>query len=256
MTPRKPSVKATGEMKIYGLHACVSLWKHRPEDVIRVYVAEERVRELGNLLKWCARAKKAYHVVDDEALAKVAASVHHEGVCILAKEPKRLGDAELIAAIGAARANCVLFLDGVQNPHNVGSIMRVAAHFGVKHLVGVDQQLPRISPSAARVAEGGYEFVQLADLKDPAQTLEDLRAEGYQIIATSSHEGTSLYEFEFPKKAIVAMGAEVLGISQKLAQMADHHVRIPGTGNVESLNVSVACGLLLGEFYRRHGAKS
>jgi TrmH RNA methyltransferase len=247
-----PRGLAPGEMKYYGLHTCQAIFENRAADIIRVYVAEERVKLLGPLMRWCAEQRKAYHVVSSADLDKIAASVHHEGVCVLAKEPRRLDDAGLLAKLRDRRGpTAVVFLDGVQNPHNIGSIMRVAAHFGAPFIVGRDRQLPRLSGSAVRVAEGGLERVTLAALADPTGTLVSLRALGYELVATSSHGGDDLYKTSLPERCIIVLGAEGPGMSAELNDRADRRVRIPGTNAIESLNVSVAAGLLLGEFWRQ-----
>src|ERR1700722_21663 len=141
---------------------------------------------------------KACHIVSSEEMSKIAASVHHEGLCILAKEPPSITFSQMLKAIGSTTDPlCLLYLDGVQNPHNIGSIMRVSAHFGIPYILGEKSLLPKISPSAYRVAQGGAEHVKLIaldNLKDAFQKLEKL---GFQTVASSSHGGQSLYEYTF-----------------------------------------------------------
>src|ERR1700738_2090470 len=110
------------EIKIYGLHACLALFEQRPEAIIRVYCDEPRVKLLSGLLKWCATHKKAYHIIPDEELEKVTQSVHHEGVCVLAKQVETLTFKDLLRQLSKLpKKQCWLYLDGVGNPHNLGS---------------------------------------------------------------------------------------------------------------------------------------
>ncbi|MBP9841116.1 MAG: hypothetical protein KBC64_01670 [Simkaniaceae bacterium] len=240
-------------MKYYGVHACLALFEKRPQDLIRVYLDETNIRDFKKVLKWCAEHKKAYHLIPSSELDKVSDSVHHEGVCFLAKALPILKEADLLPAILNKKGKiCLLYLDGVQNPHNIGSILRTAAHFGVTHILGAKGRLPFLTPSACRIAKGGAEAVSLVMLENPEETLKKLKGEGFSLIGTSSHQGTSLYAFTYPPRSILAMGGETTGLTPECSSLMSHQIEIPGTGEVESLNVSVATALCLGEYCRQH----
>lgn len=240
------------EAKYYGFHACLNLWKARPNDVIRVYVSEKNLKKVSHLLKWCAKESKAYHVIQDAEMEKVADSVHHEGLCILAKEPKAMAFHEMMQDLNKNKASsCLLYLDGVQNPHNIGSIMRTAAHFGIRYILGHKSNLPAISPSAYRVAQGGGEHVKLIAIDDFKASFEALQKSGFKVIASSSHGGKTLYDYKFHPRTVIVMGSESEGVQKKLFEYVKESLLIPGTSLVESLNVSVASALFLGEYYRQ-----
>jgi len=234
------------EMKYYGIHACLELAKRRPKDVIRVYVDESNLKRFAPVLKRCAQDKKAYHIVPSDELDKVSGSVHHEGVCVLARELAPLAEDSLADFPEKA---CLLYLDGVENPHNLGSILRTAAHFGVACVMGEHLAL---TASACRIAKGGAEIVDLAPLKRPKETLAKLKAQGFQLIATSPHQGEPLYRFRFPPRTILAIGSESTGLKSPFLKGAQC-LRIPGTGAVESLNVAVATALCVGQYRSFHG---
>jgi TrmH RNA methyltransferase len=240
------------EMKYYGLHACEALFRNRAADIIRVYVTEERMKEAGPLLKWCARNKKAYHVVKAAELEKVAASVHHEGITILAKAPVILDQSQAERQLSQESApSAIYFFDGVENPHNIGSVARSCAHFGIRMIVGAREKLPAPSPSMYRIAQGACEYVHFAEVSNVREFFRTARSFGYKILATSSHGGRSVFAGTLPEKVIFMLGNEVSGVSPALARDADETVAVPGTGAVESLNVSVCAALLAGEFWRQ-----
>ncbi len=241
------------ELKYYGLHACLAIWKSRPEDIIRVYLDSSNLKTFKPLLKWCAEKKRAYHIVPSADLDKVSDSVHHEGVCILANELPFYSSEEFLATLSKRGPKiCLLYLDGVQNPHNLGSILRTCAHFGIPYLLGEQGKLPALSPSACRIAKGAAEIVRLIPLQKPIQTLHSLKQKGFSLISTSSHGGSSLYQFQFPSRAIIALGSESHGVSADFLKLAPSQLKIPGTGLIESLNVSVATSLFIGEYCRQH----
>ncbi|HRD55953.1 MAG TPA: TrmH family RNA methyltransferase [Parachlamydiaceae bacterium] len=248
---KKPHV-FKNEIKYYGFHACLNLWKERPHDVIRAYVSEKRVKELSHFLKWCAKETKAYRILPDEEMEKVADSVHHEGLCILAKEKKAVSFHEMMQDLSKNKnPSCLLYLDGVQNPHNIGSIMRTAAHFGIRYILGHKTNLPALSPSAYRVAQGGGEHVALIAIEDFKASFQALEKAGFKMIASSSHGGKSLYDYSFSPRTVLVMGSESEGVQKKLFEYIKESLLIPGTCLVESLNVSVASALFLGEYYRQ-----
>jgi TrmH RNA methyltransferase len=249
--PRNPE----GEMKVYGLNACRALWQGRAADIVRVYLSEARLKEFGPLLKWCAQKKKAYHVLNQEELEKVSQSVHHEGVVFVAKEPARLNDDSLGVRLEMLpKTSALLLLDGVGNPHNVGAIMRVGAHFGAEIAIGPAAGFPRMTPSAARMAEGGMEHVTIAAIKSLPGALKMLRGAGFTLVAATGDAKDSLYAAPLPERVVFAVGNEMDGLSDAVRTAADRLVKIPGTGAVESLNVSVAAGLFLGEYWRQRKA--
>jgi RNA methyltransferase, TrmH family len=242
---------SNNEMKFYGFQCCLELFKKRKQDIIRVYADEGKVKNLSHVFKWCAQNKKAYHIVSSEELNKITESLHHEGICILAKEVHSYSFDEILKEISKEEKTILLYLDGVQNPHNIGSIMRVASHFGIKYILGDIKSLPELSPSACRIAIGAQENVFLVKLLDAIADLRKLKKEGFSIIATSSHIGESLYKFNFSNKTIIIMGSEQNGIAAPVLKEASNVLQIPGTKNVESLNVSIASSIFLSEVWRQ-----
>jgi TrmH RNA methyltransferase len=237
------------EKKYFGIHACLAIWEKRPQDIIRVYLDESNVKTFKSLLKFCAQEKKVYRIVPPEELNKISDSVHHEGICILAKEQGPASFSDCLATLKNPNI-CLLYLDGVQNPHNIGSIIRTCAHFGIPYILG--DKLPILSPSACRIAKGGAELVRLVQLDKPVPAINRLKKEGFSFIGTSSHEGASLYGYTYTPRTILAFGSEADGMSSSLLNLTTKNLQIPGTGQVESLNVSVATSLCIGEYARQH----
>lgn len=256
----RSTLKMTGkgdviERKIYGVNACLSFFAQRPQDIIRAYFTEAVARQhFGDVMKFLAQEKLAYHLVPAEDMERVTESTHHEGVCLLVRDQPAESFFHWLETnpTEAAQAQCILALEDIGNPHNVGAILRVAAHFGVKAVVVKDASLAR-SGAAMRTAEGGAEHVKLVEAEDFERMLATCRREGYTIVSTSSHQGSSLFDQPLPARVVILFGQESKGLSSHLQEGSDLRVRIPGTKQVESLNVSVAAGILLSEYWRHHG---
>ncbi|STB47513.1 putative methyltransferase [Citrobacter koseri] len=198
-----------------------------------------------------AANRKAYHVVDEAELAKASGTEHHGGVCFLIK--KRNGTTVKQWVSQADAQDCVLALEDVANPHNLGGMMRSCAHFGVKGVVVQDAALLE-SGAAIRTAEGGAEHVQPITGDSIVDVLDDFRQAGYTIVTTSSDQGKPLFSTALPAKMVLVLGRELESLPEAAREPGDLCVKIDGTGNVENLNVSVATGVLLGEWWRQNKA--
>jgi TrmH RNA methyltransferase len=250
----------SSEQKIYGRNACLAFAKHFPQAVIRAYCTESNRGRLGALLKFLAEKKRAYHIVTEGDLHKICDSEHHEGICLLVERQAAGSEAELIAALQKtpqAAPHCVLCLDGISNPHNLGAIVRSAAHFGIKHIllssIGEESRKALLSGAFHRTAEGGGVHVRVYVAEEPAALLKRLQKEmGWTIVATSSHaQSKELNNTQLPKRCVMVMGSESEGITPPLLALADIKLRIKGTGHVESLNVASATAIVLNEFSRQ-----
>ena len=242
------------EQKVHGLRACTALFAKRPGDIIRVYLSANRRPTFKTLLEYCVSHRLGFQFVDDENLHKLSGGIHHEGIVILAREAPRISADQWLAGIAAKTiSGPFLLLDGVQNPHNLGSILRSAAHFGCGGVIGEAAQLPPLSAAALRVAEGGAESVPLVAVEDPVATLAALKKLGVKVVSTTSRAGTPIAAAGLSRDVVLILGSEAEGVSPWLVRLADLQVRIPGSGAVQSLNVAVACGIVLAEACRGTG---
>ena len=237
------------EQRLYGNNAVRAAFARRPQALRKLYLAEARIPQLQPLLKWCVANRIGYRVVADEDLRKLAASSHHEGVVadILREEPQAL--TTWLRELGDG-PQCLLWLDGVGNPHNLGAILRSAAHFGIAAILLPKHSTLALSGAAARVAEGGAEAVPFVRMGRDDNAIAQLHGAGFKLAATVVRGGQDLFATQLPQRLVYVMGAEGEGMNQDLAAACDLRLSIPGTGAVESLNVSAATAVLLAEWYR------
>ncbi len=246
--PHAPRDEPRPELKICGVNACQAVAARRPDDVRRVYINAAQLQDFGPFLKRCAASRIAYHVVEDAELEKITQSVHHEGVCFIVREKAPLSLRQLLAVEGP---RVLVYLDGVQNPHNLGAIVRVCAHFGAVGVLAAGADAAA-STSMLRTAEGGGEWVEVLPVPTGPDPLLAARAAGYRLIATASRASRDLHSRPLPARTILMLGSETHGLSPALLRLADDTVRIPGTGHLDSINVACACAVLLSEYWRAH----
>ena len=237
------------EQRLYGLNAVRAVFARRPRAIRKLYLAQARIPQLQPLLKWCVANRIGYRVVAEDDLRKLAASSHHEGVVadVLREEPASL--TAWLRGLGDG-PQCALWLDGVGNPHNLGAILRSAAHFGAAAVLLPKASTLALSGAAARVAEGGAEAVPFVRMGREDNAMAQLRGAGFALAATVVRGGTDLFATRLPQRLVYVLGAEGEGMDAGLAAACDLRLSIPGSGAVESLNVAAATAVLLAAWAR------
>ena len=241
------------EQRIYGLNACLAVFGKRPESVRKVWLLESRIPKLKAVLAFCVQHRLGYTVVEDIDLERLSGSAHHEGVCFGVLPAEEISLSSWLSALPKGPA-VALWLDGVGNPHNLGAMMRSAAHFGAAGVLLPKHSELAMSGAAARVAEGAAEQLPMVRLGNADNAIAQLTAAGFGIAATLVRGGTPLYSTKLPARLVLVMGAEQIGVAADLAKAATLRLGIPGSGSVESLNVSAATAVFLGEWWRQHHA--
>lgn len=246
--------KKQEEYTLYGWNSCMSAFKARPESLLRVFFSRARSSELKEVKAYCGKNKLPYRVLDQESLNKVASGVHHEGVVMVVKPILPESVHRLIRG-KMSEQGLVVALDNIDNPHNQGAILRTCAYFGVEGLI-VPGDKKAIPSSAARMAEGGLEEVPVFSCTDLPSALRDCREQGWFVVGADTDAKETLFDVKIKFPAVVVMGNEQEGLSNRVKQKCDKVVQIPGKGALQSLNVSVAAGIILAEIDRLRSNKS
>jgi RNA methyltransferase, TrmH family len=239
--------KKQEEFTLYGWNACMSAFKKRPESLLRLFFSRARASELKKVKSWCAEKKLPFRQLDQESLNKVASAMHHEGIVMVVR-PRNCGSAHKLIRGSIPKNGMVVALDGIDNPHNQGAILRSSAYFGVHGLIipGTGK-VTGITPSAARMAEGGWESVPVYNSSDLSSSLRDCRAKGWCVVGADPNAKESLYTAKICFPTVLVLGNEHEGLSDRVKSRCDTLVTIPGKGDMQSLNVSVAAGIMLAE---------
>lgn len=241
--PEKIKKNRAEEMKVYGENACQALFLQRPESIVRIWATVEMAKKSGELFKYLAEHKKVYHVVDNAELTLVSGSEHHGGICMLVKKTRPF---TLAGYLDIPRQHdCLVFIDGVRNAHNLGGVIRTCAVFGLRAVV-VEQVLANNlnSSAAMRVAEGGMEYVRILEIDYADNGLTQLRNAGYQIVhLTTNKQAKSLSKLKFASKVVFVVNEQGNSV---LSQEGDEEVVLSLSNPLKAqLNVAVATGVLL-----------
>ena len=230
--------------RVYGRKAARAVLEKRPDDVVKIAYVEALRMPLREHLRAAAARRAGYEEKSPEELALIAGSPHHEGICLKGRPRPVLWDLEAADDFTGVEGKVRLVaLDGIENPHNIGGIARTAAFLGVQALIVEEATL--LTPAAVRVAEGGFEHLEVVRSRDLSRLLSAFATQGFAIIGTDGKAREDARRFHYPDRTIIVLGGEARGMSDAVRAVLTHVVAIPGAGNIESLNVSVAAGVVL-----------
>ena len=240
---------------VFGFHAVTVLLRQRPEAVLELHAGAERADgRMRDLLKLAEQKRVRVMTATAGRLDGLAGHGRHQGIVARVAESKKSHslDDTLDAVVGPP---LLLVLDGIQDPHNLGACLRVADAAGVSAVVAPKDRAVGLNATAAKVASGAAETVPYFPVTNLARTLRELKERSIWIVGTDEGAKDDLFTADFPESVAWVLGSEGEGMRRLTREHCDFLVRIPMLGIVESLNVSVAAGIVLFESVRRRLAK-
>lgn len=245
------AVKAK-ELTICGLAAVRARFQADAASIMRLYFDHATGRKIGLMCKALAAARKIYRCVEPAELEKIAGTVHHGGIVAVVAAAELREPSPAAIADWAQHRGPVLVLDRIGNAHNLGALARTAAFFGVAHLIiSADAQSARPNDAAFRVAEGGLEKITVWQAHDLVKFIGALRTAGYTVVAAATRGGRPEAAVKRGEPMALVLGNEEHGLAPAITAACTRAVTIPGSGAVESLNVSVAGAVLMWELIGR-----
>ncbi len=236
----------------YGLHTIGALLQRHPERVLRVWLQQGREDSRAVHIEQLARAAgKPIERIAADRLAARAGNVVHQGVLaeVIAMDP--WAESQLLAAIQAATNPLLLALDGVQDPHNLGACLRTADACGVLALIVPRDRAAPLNATARKSASGAAETTPVVTVTNLSRTLSLLKEAGLWIVGADADADQTAAQVDLTGPRVLVMGAEGRGLRALTRRHCDWLARLPSRGAVESLNVSVAAGMLLYEALRQ-----
>ena len=174
----------------------------------------------------------------------------HQGIAAELKPYQTVSLEEIIAKAKKKEKKIIVMLDGIEDPHNLGAIMRSADVFEASGIILPKHNSVSLNATVAKTSAGAINYVPVAVVNNLNQAIKELKEEGYWIVSTdgSAHISYSSIKYDFP--VVVVIGSEGKGVSSLVLKNSDYIVKIPQFGHVNSLNASVAAGILLAEVHK------
>ena len=243
-----------GTELIYGVHPVRVILARHPERVVAVRLADRRDDPRFKELEELARKQgRPIQRIDAHELKQLLGDVTHQGVVAEVSPLPPWSEDDLLDALQKIRNPLILALDGVQDPHNLGACLRTSDACGVLAVIVPRDRAAQLNATVRKVAVGAAETTPVVAVTNLVRTLKLLKDAGLWVVgADAEAEGAKPpHETDLKGGTVLVLGAEGTGLRHLTRQTCDWMVRLPQMGTVESLNVSVAAGMLLYEAVRQ-----
>ena len=259
--PTPPSVETNGdepqsETQLYGLLPVLEALRAGSRRLERITLAEgAHEHRLRELLELSREARVPVRRAPRSELQRMAAGANHQGVIASVAAAAYFDADELLdslaARVGTAEPPLALVLDGVEDPRNLGAIVRTAECAGAHALFLPERRAAGLTDTVAKAAAGALEYVPVARASNVVRLVEELKRRGIWTIGTAADAPLAYDAWDWTQPSALLLGGEGAGLRRLVRERCDALVRIPLHGRIASLNVSVAAGILLYEAIRQ-----
>lgn len=237
-----------GARAVVGTHAINEVLKIRPKSVVEAWFvsnweSSQDLREMAEQLK----KHRITPVMKSESQLSHICYTHQNAVLFVNQSPSFS-----LESIEDKKLSTILFLDGVEDPHNLGAIMRTAWLTGVDGVYAPDDRAVGLTATVHKVACGGVEHVPFMRQNQFSQSVESLKKQDYWVFGLSHKATKSIYDVKLPEKVVWMIGAEDKGLRTSSEKLCDELVYIPQASSDASYNASVAAAIALAETMRAH----
>lgn len=245
--------RAKQPLVIPGFHAVKECLLGPVGKIHEIWIGEGRRGPRPDEVLRLAKEKKVpVFIKKGEEIERLAPGIHHQDILGIAGEFAYLELEDLLRLAKKGRTyRLILAADHITDEGNLGALMRTGAFFGVQGLILPKDRSARVTGKLLKRSSGALAKLPVAQVVNLRRALDSLRDQGFWIIGAAGEATESIYDFDWKRETVLVLGSESKGLSRVVREGCDALVRIPGRGAVESLNVSVACGIILGEINRR-----
>jgi len=251
----RPPERPTGHAAMFGVLPVLEALRARSRRIEKIQVAEgareKRLEEIFDLAR--ANGIRVDRVPREVLERSVEPNANHQGVAAFAAAADYVAVDDLLD-VAAAEALLVI-LDGVEDPRNLGAVLRSAECAGADGVIIPDRRAAGLTETVAKSSAGAIEYVKVAKTTNLNRLIEDLKARNIWVVGTSSDAATEYTDWDWRQPSALVLGAEGSGLHRLVAENCDVLVKIPMYGKIDSLNVSVAAGVILFEARRQRSRK-
>mgnify|MGYP000374340215 CR=1 FL=1 len=249
----------------YGIHAIHAILAHRGIDGLALFIQEGKEDKADKSIERIKALAKDYGISIQSAakdkLTKLAESPQHQGVVLQARPANLQDEADLKHLIqthqNQQKPILLLVLDQITDPNNLGACIRTAVAMGVTAVIIPKNNSSTVTPAVAKVAVGAVEVMPFIQVTNLARTLTDIKKQGVFVFGTAlDSTAKAVQDCDLTGDVAIVMGSEGDGIRRLTADTCDALMYIPMVGAIESLNVSVATGMVLYEACRQRAKRS
>jgi 23S rRNA (guanosine2251-2'-O)-methyltransferase len=248
----------TGEL--HGVNAVIEALRAGRRAIAGITIAEgARDQSLQELIDLARRQNVPVKRAPRASLDRLAGGAKHQGV-VAQVAAARYADAEnllatIAAQVAAGAAPLVVIVDGVEDPRNLGAILRTAECAGVSAVFVPERRAAGLNDTVAKTSAGAVEYLAIARVTNLSRLIEQLKERNVWVIGAAADASTNHTEWDWSRPSALVLGAEGAGLHRLVRERCDALVKIPIQGKIDSLNVSVAAGVVLFEALRQRSAR-
>ncbi|MBR0474464.1 MAG: 23S rRNA (guanosine(2251)-2'-O)-methyltransferase RlmB [Erysipelotrichaceae bacterium] len=230
---------------VYGKNVVSNLLKNNGE-ILNLYVLEGR--NPSEIEKKAKDRRVNIRTVSRKYLDKLVDG-NHQGYVAEIREYKTYSIDEITDSVPEGKLPLIVALDGVQDPHNLGAVLRTMACVGGDGVIIEKDRSVSLNGTVAKVSVGAIDTIKVAQVTNLAQTLRKLKEKGYWVVGTDMDNALDYRQPRYDVPIVLVIGAEGTGIRRLTSEICDYKIKLPMEGDIGSLNASVACGIILYQIY-------
>lgn len=236
---------------IYGRNPVVeALQDNRP--IEKIYLLHSAHGDkISHIYKLARSSKIPITRIDSRKITQIAGNANHQGVIALISPVKTIAVEDLLERLDHKKPSCIVLLDRINDPHNMGAIIRSAEVLGASAIIYPTRENVPLIESVIKASAGAAFHIPICKSVNIVKSIQQLKESGYWIYGTSPDADTDLWSMDFNRNCAIVIGGEAKGIRPLIKKNCDVLFKIPQFGKTESLNASVAAGIALGEMLRQ-----
>ena len=237
---------------VYGKNVVKQLLSDNKKIYEILLVENFRDKELLTLVK---NQVKNVKTLPKKKLDQILKTEYHQGIAACIDEYKTYTVDEILNDIPQGKLPLLLMLDGLEDPQNLGAILRTCDCIGVDGVIIGKHRSVQLNATVAKTSTGAIDTVKVSVVTNLARTVQDLKEKGFWVVGADMHKAVDYRDIQCDVPLLLVIGSEGFGISSLVKKHCDYMAKLPMVGSVTSLNASVACGIMLYEIYSKRNPK-
>ncbi|MDD3348087.1 MAG: 23S rRNA (guanosine(2251)-2'-O)-methyltransferase RlmB [Bacilli bacterium] len=215
-----------------------------PERIEEIYILDKNTE----FIALAKQFRLQYKIISSTEMDKMVSGLH-QGVVAMVKDYQYY---QLSEVVNTQKTSLIIALDGLEDPHNLGAILRTCEAADVDGVILPKNRSVKLNNTVAKVSAGAIEYIKVVEVVNLTQTLKQLKEKGYWIVgAEKSQKSSSMWDIKYDMPIVLVIGSEGKGISRLVKEECDFLVEIPMLGKINSLNASVSAGIMIYEIRRQ-----
>ncbi|MBN1382965.1 MAG: 23S rRNA (guanosine(2251)-2'-O)-methyltransferase RlmB [Deltaproteobacteria bacterium] len=236
---------------IYGVNPVIEALRSRKGRLTKIVIADGRKGEpLRNVVFLAKQEGVPVEFADREYLDRISGRKSHQGIMALCESFSYVDVEDLLSGDTESKDNLILILDGISDPQNLGSLIRTAHCCGVRGVIIPENRAVSVTAAVMKTSAGAARHTPVAKVVNLVRSIEYLKEKGFWIYGADAAEGQDIRHVNYDRRIGLVMGSEGKGMRPSIKKQCDFLLSIPMTGEIDSLNVSVAAGIIMYEIGR------